>query len=178
MQYNAGKGRTIEHVFWHAKPRAISLRTDTTTHGGCETNTHGYYHAFIGWEAGSNNIAHYGVNFAGGNRSGHWEVMVMTSHKDGTVFEIALHQTHNGRTVWLSANGAGNMGIEGANRSDERFIISGWERQASLQRNDDFHNGTGKGFLNAHKVEMHTQGWIQAKGTASNHTRFNLGLFY
>jgi hypothetical protein len=47
-------------VFWHAKPRAISLKTDGSIHGGCETNTHAAYNAFIGWDHG-NNIAHYGV---------------------------------------------------------------------------------------------------------------------
>ena len=35
MQYNPGKGRTIEHVFWHAKPTAIILKTDESIHWLC-----------------------------------------------------------------------------------------------------------------------------------------------
>lgn len=70
------------------------------------------------------------------------------------------------------------MSIQGANQSDERFIISGLKKKAILQRKDDFHANSGKGDLKVHLVTRNGQGWIQAKSTTDSHTHFNIGLFY
>ena len=175
--YNPGYGRTISQIWWHAKPTKISLMTDGTTHGGWKTGTHKTYNAFIGWDRGGN-IAHYGVEFDGGNRWGHWNVRTVISHDNGTVFEIGLYQTHNGRTVWLSANSAGNMSVQGAFLGDEHFVIYGFEGKATVQRWDNYRSNQDTGYLNAHAVTRNGQAWIQAKGTKSDHTNFNLGLFY
>ena len=177
MSWIPGYGRTISEIWWHAQPTKISLMTDGSAHGGWMTGTHNTYNAFIGWDRGGN-VAHYGVEFDGGNRWGHWNVHTVISHDNGTVFEIGLHQTHNGRTVWLSANSAGNMSVQGAFLGDEHFVIYGFEGKATVQRWDNYRSNQDTGYLNAHAVTRNGQAWIQAKGTKSDHTNFNLGLFY
>ena len=160
------------------------------------------YKGYIGIDRKSGDIAHYGKNFANGDRGGHWDIIINGVWPRGGTehWVVSFKQPTQKGTRWLSANGGGGMGSETENRSDEKFVIMGSTKDCRVQRYDNFTAGpTNDGYLRAHRLGTdRDQADITADGKPNwniNHiklslfnpfpsyengreTIFHLGLFY
>ena len=105
------------------------------------------YKGYIGIDRKSGDIAHYGKNFANGDRYGHWDIIINGVWPRGGTehFVVSLKQSTQKGTRWLSANGSGGMGSETRNSSDEKFVIMGSTKKCRVQRYDNFKAGHGHG---------------------------------
>ena len=139
------------------------------------------YNGYIGMDA-NYNIAHYGCKFADGNRMGHWDVITegTVASEGATIPVIAQRQSYNGQTRYLTANEAGDMRVMsvpvGALTDDQRFVITGHEYAAFLQRKTDFNKNTGKGHVQGHGVAVDGQSNVDAKANASTRTPWRVGI--
>ena len=59
---------------------------------------------------------------------------------------------------------------------DERFILSGWEKKASLQRKADWKSGIDRGYLFVTPTSRTYYATVYATGTRNQHTHFKLGI--
>ena len=113
------------------------------------------YKGYIGIDRKSGDIAHYGKNFANGDRYGHWDIIINGVWPRGGTehWVVSFKQPTQKGTRWLSANGGGGMGSETENRSDEKFVIMGSTKDCRVQRYDNFTAGpTNDGYLRAHRL--------------------------
>ena len=123
------------------------------------------YKGYIGIDQKSGDIAHYGKNFANGDRGGHWDIQIEQVLPGLPGYVVSLKQSTQKGTRWLSANGGGRMGSETQNLSDERFVIMGSREYCRVQRYDNFTAGNDDGYLRAHHLGTdHDQADITADG--------------
>ena len=140
-----------------------------------------------------NNIGHYGNNFDGGWRSGHWEVIThpgLDNKRTGGIV-ISLRQTKNGRTVYLSGTpkqgfipvvplpilltydlSPSRLSLAGEDKTDEKFIITGTRNAVLLM----WHRNP-KYFMMADNLKTDAQQEnITIAGSSATATRFKLGI--
>ena len=161
-------GRTIDDILSNNKPEfKISLMTDGSSWSYGGYNGHNAY-------IGTNGVyvGHVGVDYGSGMIPGRWTLSV--GKRKGKGWEVGLKHQDN---FFLSAEGTkGIMSVRPRFHQDEKFILSGWERKASLQRSSDSGNDS-RGFVLASPVSRNGQSAIGANGTANQHTHFWLVLF-
>ena len=106
--------------------------------------------------------------------SSHWTLSV--GSRKGKGWEVALKHRDG---FFLSAEGTkGIMSVQPRLHQDEKFILSGWEKKASLQRSSDSGNDS-RGFVLVSPVSRNAAHiYVGAQGTANQHTHFRLGLSY
>ena len=160
-------GRTIDDILkdqWsNNKPEfKISLMTDgrSWSYGG-----YNGHNAYIGTNGVY--VGHVGVDYGSGMIPSRWTLSV--GKRKGKGWEVALKHRDG---FFLSAEGTkGIMSVQPRFHQDEKFILSGWERKASLQRSSDSGNDS-RGFVLVSPVSRNGKSAIGANGTANQHTHF------
>ena len=170
--FDATKGRPIALFFGQESPKKINLVS-----GWTGRQDPWPYNAYLGMDT-TFNIAHYGINFDNGSRMGHWDVIMdgTVAHEGATFPVIALKQSYNGQIRVLAADSDGDMEVtrvaSGAALTDnQRFVITGHEHAAFLQRKPDFVHG----YLRGHEVAADGQANIDTKSNASTRTTWRVG---